>query len=66
MLVKKPDDNTKITEIEKKIPIANGLVTAICLNTKAPDIEKKIRDLTTFAIKAVLKTNPREIEKLLY
>ena len=39
-LVKKADYNTKITEIENKIPSVTGSVTIAMLNTNATEIEK--------------------------
>ena len=40
-LVKKTDCNTKITEIENKIPSTTGLVNTTVLITKATEIETK-------------------------
>ena len=34
--------NTKITEVEKKIPDTSSLVTATVLNTKISEVENKI------------------------
>ena len=36
--------NTKVSEIEKKVPDASNLVTTIVLNTKISDTEHKIPD----------------------
>ena len=34
--------NTKITDVEKKIPNTSGLVTTTVLNTKISEVENKI------------------------
>ena len=36
--------NTKISEIENKVPDTSGLVTNTLLNTKIGEVEKKIPD----------------------
>ena len=39
-LIKKIDYNTKMTEIENKIPYASGLVSKSSFDSKSTDIEK--------------------------
>ena len=41
---KKPDFNTKVTEIENKIPDASGLVSNATRNTEITETEGKIFD----------------------
>ena len=48
---KKAGCNTKITEIENKIPRVAGLVTTVVLNTKAIESENKIPDFTNLTPK---------------
>ena len=36
--------NTKISEVENKIPDTSGLMTAIFLNTKIGEVENKVSD----------------------
>ena len=36
--------NTKISEVENKIPDTSGLVTATFLNTKIGEVENKVSD----------------------
>ena len=55
-LVKKTDYNTKITEIENKMPSVISLATIAALNAKSTEIENKIPDITNLATKAVYKT----------
>ena len=56
-MVKKTDYNTKIAEIEIKIPSVTGLVTAAALNKKnQAEIETKILDIDNLATKAALNT----------
>ena len=45
-LVKKTDYNTKISEIEDKIPDTGGLVKNTDYNTKITEIEGKIPDIS--------------------
>ena len=40
--------NTKISEVENKIPDTNGLVTTTVLNTKIKEVESNIPDHTTY------------------
>ena len=55
-LVKKTDYNTKITEIEDKIPDTSGLVKKTDYNTKITEIEDKIPDISGLATKTALTT----------
>ena len=48
---KKASSNTKITEIENKIPRVTALVTTVVLNTKAIESENKIPDFTNLTPK---------------
>ena len=57
--MKKTDCNTKITEIENKIPSVTGLVNTAVLDTKATEIENKIPDITNQAAKASLNAKSR-------
>ena len=50
-LVKKTDCNTKITEIEDKIPDSNSFVKKTDYNTKITEIEDKISDIRGLATK---------------
>ena len=52
-MVKKTDCNTKITEIENKVPSINGLVTSAAFITKATKIESK-RPKINLSTKAAL------------
>ena len=61
-MFKKTGYNTKITEIENKIPDVTGLVASATLNTKATEIESKISNTTNLATKAALNTKAIEIE----
>ena len=58
-LVKETDCNTKITEIENKIPSVTGLVNTSVIDTKATEIENKIPDITNQAAKASLNAKSR-------
>ena len=58
-LVKKTDCNTKITEIENKIPSVTVLVNTAVLDTKAADIKSKIPNITNQAAKASLNAKAR-------
>ena len=40
--------NTKISEVENKIPDTNGLVTTTVLNTKIKEVESNIPDHATY------------------
>ena len=55
-LVKKTDCNTKITEIEGKIPDTSGLVKKTDYNTKITEIEGKISDISNLSTKTALTT----------
>ena len=57
-LVKKTDYNTKITEIESKIPDVSSLATI----TASTAVENKIPDVTTLVKKADYNTKVTEIE----
>ena len=53
-LFKKTDYNTKITEIEDKIPDSNSFVKKTDYNTKITEIEGKIPDISSLATKTAL------------
>ena len=53
-LVKKTDYNTKITEMEDKIPDTSGLVKKTDYNTKIAETEDKIPDTSNLATKTAL------------
>ena len=53
-LVKKTDYNTKITEIEDKIPDSGSFVKKTDYNTKITEIEVKIPDISGLATKTAL------------
>ena len=55
-LVKKTDYNTKITEIEDKIPDTSGLVKKTDYNTKITEIDGKIPGVIGLATKTALTT----------
>ena len=54
--VKKTDYNTRISEIEDKIPDTSGLVKKTDYNTKITEMEGKIPDICSLATKAALTT----------
>ena len=58
-LVKKTDLNTKITEIESKIPSITGLATSSALTA----VENKIPDVSSLVKKTDYDTKVSEIEK---
>ena len=60
-LVKKRDYNTKISEIEDRIPDTSGLVKKTDYNTKIIEIEGKIPDISNLATKTVLTTIENKI-----
>ena len=53
-LVKKTDYNTKISEIEDKIPDTSGLVKKTDYNTKITKLENEILDISGLATKTEL------------
>ena len=53
--------NTKITEIENKLPNVTDLVNTVAHNTKVTDIENKI-DISNLAAKAALNTKAAETQ----
>ena len=55
-LVKKTDSNTKISEIEDKIPDTSGLVKKTDYNTKITEIEGNSPDISGLATKTALTT----------
>ena len=59
--VKKTDYNTKITEIEGKIPNSNSFVKKTDYNTKITEIEGKIPDISGLATKTALTTVENKI-----
>ena len=50
-LVKKTDYNTKITEIEDKIPDSSSFIKKTDYNTKITEMEDKIPDISGLATK---------------
>ena len=63
-LVKKTDYNTKISEIEDKIPDTSGLVKKTDYNTKITEIEGKIPDISGLATKTALTTAENKIPSI--
>ena len=63
-LVKKTDYNTKITEIEDKIPNSNEFVKKTDYNTKITEIEGKILDISGLATKTALTTVENKIPSI--
>ena len=63
-LVKKTDYNTKITEIEDKIPDTSGLVKKTDYNTEITEIKDKIPDISGLATKTALTTVENKIPSI--
>ena len=63
-LLKKTDYNTKITEIEDKIPDSSSFVKKTDYNTKITEIEGKNLDINGIAIKAALTTVENKIPSI--
>ena len=63
-LVKKTDYNTKISEIEDKIPDNTGLVKKTDYNNKITEIEDKIPDISGLATKTALTTVENKIPSI--
>ena len=63
-LVKKTDYNTKITEIEDKIPDSSSFVKKTDYNTKINEIEGKIPDISGLATKTALTTVENKIPSI--
>ena len=61
VLLKKTDNNTKITEIEDKIPSISGLATNAALTA----VGNKISNINSLSQKTVYDTKVTEIEKKL-
>ena len=61
-MVKKTDYNTKITEIENKIPSIARLVNTTVLNKRATQIKNKLLYITNLATKAAQNTKETEVE----
>ena len=57
--LKKTDLNTKITEIENKIPS----ITVLATNSSLPAVEKRIPDVSSLVKKTDYNTKISEIEK---
>ena len=57
--------NTKISEVENKIPDVSGLVTTTLLNTKIGDVENKIPDASGLAMTTDYNTKIKDIEVIL-
>ena len=62
-LVEKTDYNTKITEIEDKIPDSSSFVKKTDYNTKITEIKGKIPDISDLATKAALTTVENKIPR---
>ena len=63
-LVKKEDYNTKITEIEDKIPDGSSFIKKTDYNTKITKIEGKIPDISGLATKTALTTVENKIPSI--
>ena len=63
-LVKKTDYNTKISEIEDKIPDTSGLVKKTDYNIKITEIEGKIPDISGLATKTALTAVENKIPSI--
>ena len=63
-LVKKTDYNTKISEIEDKIPNSSSFVKKTDYNTKITKIEGKIPDISDLATKTALTTAENKIPSI--
>ena len=63
-LVKKTDYNTKITEIEDKIPDSSSFVKKTDCNTKITEIEGKIPGISGLATKTALTTVENKIPSI--
>ena len=63
-LFKKTDYNTKISEIEDKIPDTSGLVKKTDYNTKITEIEGKIPSINNLATKTALTTVENKIPSI--
>ena len=63
-LVKKTDYNTKITEIEDKIPDSNSFVKKTDCDTQITEIEAKIPDICGLATKTALTTVENKIPSI--
>ena len=63
-LVRKTDYNTKITEIEDKIPDSSSFVKKTDYNTKVTEIEGKIPDISGLATKTALTTIENKIPSI--
>ena len=64
-LVKKTDYNTKITEIEDKVPDSSSFVKKTDYNTKITEIEGKISDISGLATKTALTTVENKIPSII-
>ena len=63
-VVKKTDYNTKITEIEDKIPDRSSFVKKTDYNTKITEIEGKVLDISGLATKTPLTTVENKIPSI--
>ena len=54
--------NTKVTEIESKIPDITNLATKVTLDTKTAEVDSNIHDFTNLATKPALNTKAIKIE----
>ena len=64
VLVKKTDYNTKITEIENKIPDSSSFVKKTDFNTEITEIEGKIPNISGLATKTALTTVENKIPSI--
>ena len=64
VLLKKADYNTKITEVEDKIPDSSSFVKKTDYNTKITEIEGKIRDISSLATKTAFATVENKIPSI--
>ena len=63
-LLKKTDDNIKITETEDKIPDSSSFVKRTDYNTKTAEIEDKIPDISGLATKTAFTTVENKIPSI--
>ena len=54
--------NTRISEVESKIPNTSSLVTTTVLNTKISEVENKIPDTSSLVTTTVLSTKISEVD----
>ena len=64
-MVKKIDFNSKISEVENKIPDVSSLTTKTNFNAKVTEIESKIPDVTSLITKADFDAELKNLSELL-